>query len=101
MKVTPDSLGITPENIIYWGLHLDDDVPLSKQTEALKEDLAQIKCPHEHLLDIGWYPSYSPEGFFGIVVAKTNNWGSPVYRKKAHCIETLRDAVRDAMKVAS
>ncbi len=100
MEITPNSLGIDPEDVIYWGLKLDDALPLTEQTGALKEDLAQIHCVQGLLLDIGWHPSFCADGFFRVALVKTNNWDEPLYDQDAACLKTLRRAVHEALDVA-
>ncbi|MWV17460.1 hypothetical protein F3I16_15570 [Pseudomonas sp. L-22-4S-12] len=47
--------------------------------ESLKEDLLQVSYAGTYLLDVGWYPSFDPSGFFQIRVIKEYDWESPVH----------------------
>ncbi len=55
--------------IVSWGLDdVDETRPLSGQSGHLKEDLAQIRFPDGIVLDLGWYPSFDPDGAFAVTI---------------------------------
>lgn len=45
--------------------------------DSLKEDMLQVEYPENILLDVGWYPSFDPEGTFQVRVVKDFQWDVP------------------------
>ncbi|MQU65353.1 hypothetical protein GHO25_19755 [Pseudomonas sp. FSL R10-1350] len=45
--------------------------------DSLKEDMLQVEYPENILLDVGWYPSFDPEGTFQVCVVKDFQWDVP------------------------
>ena len=37
---------------------VDENTPIGKLADCLKEDLIQIKYKDEYLIDVGWYPEF-------------------------------------------
>lgn len=90
--------------VTFWDLdnldNLDDNIPLLEQIDDLKEDLALVEYPYDVRLDIGWYPEFSRDGSFVVVVAAASGWEKPLYRRSCATFETLRDALREGVVVA-
>jgi hypothetical protein len=77
--------------VVFWELdELDESQILCEQSDRLKEDLAQIKFPGEIVLDLGWYPSFDPDGEFIVMVVQNRDWENPLYRARAKDFSTLR-----------
>lgn len=86
--------------VIFWDLvFLDPLKPLSEQVEDLKEDLAQVKYG-DQVLDIGWYPEFSPEGAFVVKVVCGTNWDKPMFQESRRTIEGLIQCLKAAITVA-
>lgn len=88
-------------SVVFWDLaFLDPARPLAEQLDGLKEDLAQISYPDGVTLDIGWYPSFAPDGEFVVVVVKGADWEHPVFRGRARTLDQLRSCITEAVTVA-
>lgn len=91
--------------VIYWDLDsIEEAEPLNRQSENLKEDLAQIRYQDGTLLDIGWCPSFDPSGKFIVTVVSKENWQSPIFYATAKDISELRQQVSNgiaAMELAN
>jgi hypothetical protein len=86
--------------VTYWDMHdLDPSVPLSQQSDRLKEDLAQIEYRDGTLIDIGWYPSFSPEGSFVVQVVRPG-WTEVLYSSRCTTFEQLLERSREAVAFA-
>lgn len=87
--------------VVYWELtQIAANKPLEFQYYELKEDLAQVEFGHTTLLDVGWYPEFSPEGRFVVSVIRDQNWDDPVLRLECSDISNLREAIASAIEVA-
>ncbi|MGY3778172.1 hypothetical protein [Isobaculum melis] len=82
--------------------HLSSDKTVQEQVSYLKEDLLQAHFIHNYILDIGWYPSFSGNGAFQILLIKAGNWDMPIFHKKtAHLTELLHfshEALKEMIK---
>ncbi|WP_139198646.1 hypothetical protein [Pseudomonas indica] len=63
---------------------------------SLKEDMLQISYEGNFLLDVGWYPSFDPDGCFQIHVVKESDWENPLYCDQANSITEAIHRIRDA-----
>jgi hypothetical protein len=87
--------------IVHWDLGaLATDKPLELQYDYLKEDLAQIEFGSATLLDVGWYPSFSPDGVFVVSVVHEHEWDEPELRLECRTVSELHSAIRSAIAVA-
>jgi hypothetical protein len=87
--------------VSYWALGaVRPEVAISFQYADLKEDLAQVEFAPAAILDVGWYPSFSPEGRFVVMVVRSADWDSPAFRREFKDVAALRDAIRAAIDVA-
>lgn len=66
---------------------------LQNRIDDLKEDMLQAVFPSGRLLDIGWRPSFDPDGSFFIVVVHNNDWENPVSLATATTLEELEEEV--------
>lgn len=80
---------------------IDPTVPLVDQVDDLKEDMLQVSYPDESLIDVGWYPSFDPEGKFRVVVVRDFNWESPIYRVWCASVADLREALLEAVAIVT
>ncbi|MCU1758341.1 hypothetical protein NTD84_01205 [Pseudomonas sp. 14P_8.1_Bac3] len=62
---------------------------LDGQVCSLKEDMLQVEYPAFLLLDVGWYPSFDPDGFFQVRVLKNYDWSEPLYLSRADSVPLL------------
>lgn len=87
--------------VTFWDLDLVSDLsPLSHQVELLKEDLAQAQYPNGCVLDVGWYPEFSPDGHFAVAVIKADNWEKPIHYCECKTVSDLRTAISNALQTA-
>lgn len=88
-------------NVIYWDLDgINATRALTDQLWELKEDLAQVSFGDEVLIDIGWYPDFSPHGHFLILVVRNGDWENPFWEGHATSVEQLMNAAANAVTVA-
>lgn len=59
-----DTINLYGGKIVHNGFNIDLLIPLEKQIFELNEDLMQIEYGDEYFIDVGWYPSLDPKGFF-------------------------------------
>lgn len=92
-------IDFTPGVVVYNDIELKMDVPLKEQVEHLKEDLLQVNFRDSFLLDVGWYPSFSVEGCFKVMVIRNFNWTEPVRELNVKDINSLQEAVQDCLSL--
>jgi len=88
--------------VVFWNLYfLDPTKPLTTQTDDLTEDLAQIIYPDLVILDIGWYPEFSEEGGFVVIVAREEKWNEPLFEESHKTIKGFLKCLREAVATAT
>lgn len=60
---------------------------------SLKEDLLQIKFDNSYLIDVGWYPEFSHDGSFKIMLIKNYEWDNPIYNLETKSLIELENIV--------
>lgn len=83
--------------VVYDEFHIDFDIPFKLQIENLAEDLVQIKCSKDFLIDIEWYPEFDPEGNIRVVLIKDGNWSHPVLEFEVATLMEVYQAIEDAI----
>ena len=84
-----------------WDLsEIDSNIPLSHQTDSLKEDMAQVLYGSHVVLDVGWYPSGSPDGAFRVVVVNEHLWSAPMFKRRCATMLELRVCLELAVERA-
>ena len=63
--------------VLYDELSSVTDGTAALAWDSLKEDMLQVEYPENILLDVGWYPSFDPEGTFQVRVVKDFQWDVP------------------------
>lgn len=87
-------------SIVHWDLgFLDPRTPILEQVDHLKEDLAQIHFG-ERVLDVGWYPEFSEEGAFVVMVVYASDWEEPLFKESCKTVESLLSCLERAVMVA-
>lgn len=71
---------------------------ISLITDDLKEDLLQASFASGQILDIGWYPEFSKNGFFKILLISNRDWDSPTYSETAKTWKNLEKSLKNALK---
>lgn len=71
---------------------------ISLITDDLKEDLFQAAFPSGKIIDIGWYPEFSKNGSFKILLISNRDWGSPTYSETAKTWKSLEKALKNTLK---
>ena len=88
-------------HVLHWDLGpITREKAIELQYDDLKEDLAQVAFGASVLLDVGWYPDFSPEGRFVIVVVRDQEWEEPILRLECKDVAGLYQALRAAIEVA-
>lgn len=88
--------------VTYWALDgLESSEPLENQLDELKEDLAQVRFGARTVLDVGWYPEFSRNGKFVVVVVRDGEWDTPIFKEAAADIASLCSVVNQAVRAAS
>lgn len=87
--------------VVHWDMEsIDLNTPLGDQLTELKEDLAQISFPGGLLIDVGWYPEFSKEGFFLVTVIKGEDWEEPLMKETCSSATALLSALSKAISIA-
>jgi hypothetical protein len=57
----------------------------------LDEDLFQVGYNHKnyYIIDVGWYPAFSQDGSFRIVIVENGNWNDFLYEKRTRDYKQL------------
>lgn len=71
------SLAFLDGKITFDELSLIDHNDIKNHLDSLKEDLLQVEYPKNTLIDVGWYPSFDPNGAFQVRIIKDFQWDSP------------------------
>lgn len=85
--------------VLFDDFLVDPSASLSDQLDILKEDMLQVELEGGYLLDVGWRPSFSPEGEFKILLIKDFDWDNPVYSGEAKSMGALEEQIGFAMRV--
>ncbi|WEK08955.1 MAG: hypothetical protein P0Y51_28490 [Candidatus Pseudomonas colombiensis] len=93
-------------NLLTGNIRFDDlshltDQPLTRQLDALKEDLLQVEYPGQLLLDVGWYPEFDKDGAFRVQVIKDQDWQQPLSSQQARSLAALRERLVQAQDLLS
>lgn len=92
---------VAPATITFDDLILDPELPLEAQAEwELKEDLFSASFPNGCTLDIGWYPSFDPEGGFGVALNQTTVYWEPFIKRECQSIDELKKIVAELVEIA-
>ncbi|HEX7446116.1 MAG TPA: hypothetical protein VF306_01150 [Pirellulales bacterium] len=93
-----DQTDLAGGNVAYYDFHVDLQRPLGEQLDELKEDLIQAEYHDlDVVLDVGWYPSFSPDGRFVVQLVKAQDWRSPLLRLETNELACLRDFIGKAV----
>lgn len=83
----------------YDDFYVNKGMSLKEQVDLLKEDLFQISYKNDYIIDVGWYPEFSPEGNFRIVVVKDYNWDAVVIEKECKDFSSLEQIMKECVKI--
>jgi hypothetical protein len=61
--------------------------PIDPLRHSLREDLIQVQFSNGAIVDVGWYPAFSPDGCFRLFLILDQNWEAPL--RKAYCSTLL------------
>ena len=87
-------------NVTHVEEDLRPDVSLADQLKLLREDLLQVQYGKASLvLDVGWYPSFAPDGSFSVLVVRDLNWDEPIYQSYSNSLEDLEKAIQHALSI--
>lgn len=93
-----EDFDFSPGKVVYNDFLIDPHQPLSRQCEALKEDLLQVNFGENYILDVGWYPSFATTGEFQIRVIKDGDWTSPVEVKRCTDLHELAGGMKECIR---
>ena len=83
--------------VLFDDFLIDPSSSLLDQLDSLKEDMLQIEIKGEYILDIGWRPSFNPDGEFKIALIRNYDWVNPVYFGEAKSIDSLEEQIKLAI----
>jgi hypothetical protein len=86
--------------ILFDDFFIDPSSSLFDQLDNLKEDMLQIEIKKRYILDVGWRPSFDPDGAFKILLIKDYDWDHPVYSGEAKSMDALGEQIKLAMRNA-
>lgn len=95
-----EKLNFSPGKITYDDFNADPELPLSEQIGLLKEDLFQVCYEDRYIIDIGWYPSFSQDGNFQIIIIKDFNWSEPLCKIECRNMSDLNDCMKECAEMA-
>lgn len=72
----------------------DENKAVKDQLDNLKEDLYQASFGN-HIIDIGWYPSFKQDGKFIISIIKDYDWQAPILQYKTAEIDKLIEFIKN------
>ena len=89
-------------NVTHWALDaIDESAPFRIQLEELREDLAQVSYANRVVIDVGWYPDFSPDGGFIVFVVQNEDWEHPLAKERCASFEALRASLDRAVQTAT
>jgi hypothetical protein len=74
---------------VYWELEAVED-PVDPERDFLREDLIQITLQNGTIVDVGWYPEFSRDGEFMVVLVLNQDWQAPLRTARCRTIRELR-----------
>ena len=83
--------------ITYNDFFIDEHIPFQEQIYAYKEDLLQITCGDNLLIDVGWYPSMDPKGRFVIYIIQDYDWQHPLTTLRCGTLNDLKKNIESAI----
>jgi hypothetical protein len=88
--------------VIFWDLdEFDPQRSTPEQASVLKEDLLLVAFPNGRTLDVGWYPSFDPQGQFLVAIAKDGNWDYLEFEEAAKSGKELGEVLTRAIHLAA
>jgi hypothetical protein len=76
---------------------INQGIPLINQLELLKEDLLQIEVGSDLIIDVGFYPEFSAEGEFKILLIKNSDWENPSWSAQTRDLNKLPLLIQEAI----
>lgn len=62
--------------------------------DEFSEDIVNmVNSEHNILLDVGWYPEFTSNGHYGLVVIENNEWQRPIEAFVTRSIEELTEKI--------
>ena len=86
--------------LVYAACSIDFLRPFAEQADNLTEDLRQVSCGADFLLDAGWYPKGGPEGHFIVQLIRAGAWEAPLYKHSARQEMELQESIEAAALLA-
>ncbi len=87
-------------DIFIDSFEINPSLPLEGQELAFREDLIHITFGKGNGVDVGWYPSIKPYGFFTIIVVCNYDWENPIYKKQCKSLEEMKKYLQEAIDIA-
>ncbi len=92
-------LNLLDGKIVWDGFDIDENIPLEKQVDSLREDMLQIGFGKRFVVDVGWQPDFELNGNFIIRAIQDYDWMNPLYRVKCRAFDELKKAIEEAVLV--
>ena len=83
----------------YEGCFIDGKLPLKMQVELLKEDLFQIVYRNNYIIDVGWYPEFSENGNFRIMLVKDGDWVNTILDNTCNDLKILEEFMEEYVAI--
>jgi len=95
--------------VVFWDI---DDLDINRSIDSqldiiendLKEDLVYVRFGDAIILDLGWYPEFSIQGKFVLMVVKDEDWENPIlklgFRNTGEFMRNLSQAIAVADKAS-
>lgn len=84
-----DKIDFSPGRVVYEDWVIQSDLALREQLLNLKEDLLQVEFTQNLVLDVGWFPSFDPQGKFQIRLVHNFDWEQPVFLAETQELDEL------------
>lgn len=94
-----EKIAFEPGIVVCNDFQIDENNSVENQVDNLKEDLFQVNYDDKFIIDVGWFPSFSKNGQFKVVVIEDFNWDDPIYKKTSRTISELREHIEKSVSI--
>ncbi|GAK40672.1 hypothetical protein TCA2_3162 [Paenibacillus sp. TCA20] len=91
------NVNFEPGKIVYNDIQIDEHDSIENQLDNLKEDLFQVNYDNRFIIDIGWFPSFSKDGHFRVVIIEDFEWEKPIYQKICRTVVELKKYIEESV----
>ncbi len=84
---------------MFWELAVTGG-PVDPVRDHLGEDLIQVVLDRGTIVDVGWYPEFSRDGCFRLLIVADQNWLEPVQLTECRTLAELKEAFTKCLDFA-